>query len=68
LRGKGDVIGGAIEETNAEIIFERFDLKRNGGLGQEKVFRRLAKIEMLSNRAKHLEAKVFQLGHVMIIY
>jgi hypothetical protein len=33
----------------AEIVFERFDLKRDGRLGEEKVFRRLAEIQMFSN-------------------
>ena len=68
MRSKGDAIGGAIKEANAEIVFERFDLKRDGGLSKEKVFRRLAKIEMFSNGAKNLETEVFQLGHVMIIH
>jgi hypothetical protein len=67
LRSKRDAIGGASEEANAEIFFERFDLKRDGGLSKEKVFRRFAKIEMLSNGAKNLETEVFQLCHVMII-
>jgi hypothetical protein len=40
LGSKGDAIRGAIEEANAEIVFERFDLKRNCGLGEKKVFRR----------------------------
>jgi hypothetical protein len=40
LGSEGDAIGGAIEEANAEIVFERFDLKRNCGLGEKKVFRR----------------------------
>jgi len=43
LAEQGDAIGGAIEEANAEIVFERFDLKRDGGLGEEEAFRRLAK-------------------------
>jgi hypothetical protein len=68
LRSKRDAIRGAIEETDAEIVFERFDLKRNGWLGQEKMFRSFAKIQMLRHCAKHLEAKVFQLSHVMIIH
>ena len=32
------------------------------------MFRRPAKIQMLRNGAKHLEAKVFQPGHVLIIH
>jgi len=32
------------------------------------MFRRNAKIQMLSNSAKHLEAEVFQVGHEVIIH
>jgi hypothetical protein len=68
LRSQGDAIGGAIKEANAEIVFERFDLKRDGRLSKEKVFRRLAKIEMFRNGSKNLETEIFQLGHVIIIH
>jgi len=68
LWSEGDAIGGAIEKANTEIVFESFDLKRDGGLGEEKMFRGFAKIEMLGDGAKNLEAKVFELGHAMIIH
>jgi len=68
LRSKGDAVGGAIEEADAEIVFERFYLKRDCGLRKKKMFRSFAKIQMLCDGAKYLEAKVFQLGHVMIIH
>jgi len=68
LGSQGDTIGGAIEEANAEIVFPRFNLKRDGGLSKEKLFRGLAKIEMLCNGSKNLETEVFQLGHVTIIF
>jgi hypothetical protein len=32
------------------------------------VLRCLTKIQMFSDSAKHFEAEVFQLGHLMIIY
>ena len=64
---QGDAIGGAIEEANAEIVFESLDLQRDGWLSEKEVFRRFAKIQMLGDGAKHLEAKVFKLGHAMII-
>jgi hypothetical protein len=67
LGSKGDTIGGTIKEANAEILFERFDLQRDRGLSKEKMFRRLAKIELFSDDSKNLETEVFQLGHVMII-
>jgi hypothetical protein len=57
LRSRGDATGGAIEEADIEIVFERFDLKRLCGLGQEEVLRRLAKIKVLRNGAKHLETE-----------
>jgi hypothetical protein len=68
LGSKGDAIGGAIEEAHAEIVFESFDLKRDGGLGEEKMFRGFAKIQVLSDGAKDLEAKVLELGHATIIH
>jgi hypothetical protein len=68
LRSEGDAIGGAVEKANTEVVLERFDLKRDCRLGEEKVFRRLAKIQMLFNGPKYFEAKGFQLGHVMIIH
>ena len=61
-------MGSPVEETNPEFGFERFDLKGDRGLGKEKTFRSLTKIQMFSNGAKDLETKVFQLGHVMIVY
>jgi hypothetical protein len=68
LRSQGNAIAGAIEETDAEIVFEGLDLERDGGLGEEKVFCRLAEVQMLGNGAEDFEAKVFQLGHEMIIH
>jgi hypothetical protein len=44
------------------VVLERFDLKRDCRLGEEKVFRRLAKIQMLSNGPKYFEAKSFPAG------
>jgi hypothetical protein len=68
LGRQSNAIGGAIEKASPEIFFERLDLKRNGGLSKEKVFRSFAKIQMLGHGAKHFETKVFQLGHAMIIH
>jgi len=58
LPSEGDAIGGTIEEPNSEIVFESLDLKRDGGLGKEKVFGCFAKVEMLGYGAEDLEAKV----------
>ncbi|MGA8343591.1 MAG: hypothetical protein WB781_16785 [Candidatus Sulfotelmatobacter sp.] len=57
LRREGDAIAGAIKETDAEIVFESFDLKRYGGLGEEKVFRRLAKVQMFATVRNTLRRK-----------
>ena len=65
---EGDAIAGAIEEANAEIVFERLDLQRDGRLGEKKMFRGLAKIQMFGDGAKNLEAEIFQLRHGMIIH
>ena len=66
--GEGDAIAGAIEEADAEIVFQGFNLKRYRGLGQEKVLGCLTKIQMFCDGAKDFEAEVFELGHSMIIY
>ena len=63
-----DAIAGAIEKTDAQIVFQGFDLKRYGGLGKEKVLGRLPEIQMFSDGAKYLEAEILELGHLMIIY
>jgi hypothetical protein len=58
LRSEGDAIGGAVEKANTEVVLERFDLKRDCRLGEEKVFRRLAKIQMLATVRNTLRRKV----------
>ena len=65
---KGDAIAGAVEETNAEVVFQRSDLERNSRLGEKKMFGGLAKIQMFGNRAKYLETEILQLRHGMIIH
>ena len=64
MRSEEDAITGAIEEADAEIVFEGLDLKRDGGLSEEEMFRGLTKIQMFGNCAENLEAKILQLGHV----
>ena len=44
-------------------LFERFDLKSHCRLGEEKMFRGLAKVQVLSHGTKHLQAKILQLCH-----
>ena len=68
MRSKRDAIAGPIEETDAKIVFQGFDLKRYCRLGKEKVLCCFPEIEMLSDGTKYLEAEVLQLGHLMIIY
>lgn len=50
------------------IVFECFDLKSHGRLGKEEMVRGLAKVQVLSDSAKHFEAKVLQLCHGIIIH
>jgi hypothetical protein len=57
-----------VEKPHTEIVFERFDLKRDRRLSEKQFFCRFAKVQMLRGCAKHFKAKVFQLGHAMIIY
>jgi hypothetical protein len=67
LASERDPSSSAVEEAHSEFVFQCFDLKCHGRLGKEKMFRGLAKVQMLRDSTKHLEAKVFQLGQVMII-
>jgi len=57
------LVRGTIEEANAQIVFQRFDLERDRGLGKEEVLRGFAEVQVLSDGTKDLEAKVFELGH-----
>ena len=56
-----------VEEANTKIVFQCFDLKRDGGLSEKKQLRRFVEAELFSNCAKHFQPKILQLGHVMII-
>ena len=47
----------------AKIILERFDLKRNGRLGEEKMLSGFTKTELFGDRAENLQAEILQLGH-----
>jgi hypothetical protein len=58
----------AVEETDAEIVFKRLHLKRDGGLREEKMFGGLAEVQMFRDRAKNFQTKIFQLRHAMIIH
>jgi hypothetical protein len=62
-RGERDPIGGAVEQSHSKIVFERFDLERNGGLGEEQMFGGFAEIQVFSDRAEDFEAEILQLRH-----
>jgi hypothetical protein len=68
LRSERNTLGRSFEQAHTEIIFEGFDLKCHGWLRQEQVFSRFSKAQMLSHRAKDLQAKVFELRHRTIIH
>ena len=63
LRGEGDAVGGAVEETDAQIVLQGLDLKRDGGLGKKEVLRGFAKVQMFGDGAENFEAEIFELGH-----
>ena len=63
LRGEGDAIRGAIEETNSEIVLEGLDLERDGRLGQKQMLGGFAEVEMLGYGAENFEAEILQLSH-----
>jgi len=48
LPSQRNLAGGGVKEPYAEIIFQRFDLQRYRGLGEEKMFGSLAKIQVLA--------------------
>jgi len=68
LPSERDPASSAVEEPHPEIVFECFDLKRYGRLRKEEMFRGLAKVQVRRDGTKHLEAKILQLRHVMIIH
>lgn len=57
---------GAIEELDAELFFEGFDLLADGGLGQVELFGGLTKTEMTRDGAKDDEAEVVEARHRLI--
>ena len=67
LTGKGNVATRAVEKANTEFVFQCFDLKRDGGLGEKQLLRRFVEAELFCNCPKHFQPKVLQLGHVTII-
>jgi hypothetical protein len=56
-------MGRTVEQAHSEIVFERFDLERNGGLGEEQMFGSLAEIQVFGDRAEDFEAEILQLRH-----
>ena len=67
LTGKGNVTPRAVEEANTEFVFQCFDLKRDGRLGEKQLLCGFVEAELFSNCAEHFQPKVLQLGHVTII-
>ena len=59
LRSEGNAMAGAVEEADAEIVLEGFDLQRDCGLAEKKMFRGFAEVEMLGSGSKNLESKIF---------
>ena len=68
MRRQYNSIAGAVEQSNAEIIFERLDLQRDRGLRKKELLSSFAEVEVLGNRAEDLQPKVLQLSHGEIIY
>jgi hypothetical protein len=67
LTCKGDAAAGAIEEANAQIIFQCIDLKGDSRLREKKLLRRFVKTELFRNHAEYFQPEVFQPRHVTII-
>jgi len=63
LAGEGSAAGGAVEEADAKVIFEGFDLQGYGGLGEEEMLGGFAEAEVFGDGAEDFEAEVFKMGH-----
>lgn len=67
LCGQGDMAAGAIEEADAQVFFERFDLQRDGGLGEKELLGGLAEAQVVGHGAEDLQPEVLELGHLTIM-
>ena len=63
MGGKGDAVPGSVEEPSAQIVLQRFDLKRNGRLSEEKMLGGFTKTELFGDCTEYLQAEILQLGH-----
>jgi hypothetical protein len=55
---------GAIEELNAEVLFEGFDLETYRGLREVQLFGCFPEAALLRNCSKNNDTKVFQTRHL----
>ncbi len=60
-RRESDVSSRAIEELNAEVLFERLNLQTHGRLSEEEVLRRLAEAKVFGYRREDDETEVFKI-------
>jgi hypothetical protein len=65
-RRQRDVSSHPIEELNAKVLLQRFDLETHGWLRLLQTFRRLAQAELFRNRPEDHETEVFEACHSMI--
>ena len=61
--GESDPVRRAIEKTYTQIVLQRLNLKRDGGLGEEKMLGGFAKTQLFGDGTENLQAEIFQLGH-----
>lgn len=58
-RGKRNVRAAAVEELNAKLLLQSFDLQGDGRLGQTKLLRRPAEVQVPGYRPKNFEPEIF---------
>jgi len=68
LGSERDFAAGAVEEADAEFVFEGLDLKSDRGLSEKELVGGFAEIEVLGNGTADLKAEVLQLRHGRIIH
>jgi hypothetical protein len=61
-RRKTDIASNAIEESNAQTLFERLDLRSHGRLGEMELIRSPPEVQRIRDYTEDLQLKIFHHG------